>query len=74
MKVKSMNTTAKILGLLFLISIVAAEDPYRFFEWHVTYGNISPLGVSQQVLYLLTLIPPNYISLIWVLLILFKFV
>ncbi|CAL9215832.1 unnamed protein product [Arabidopsis halleri] len=48
MEVKSVNTTAMILGLLFLISYVAAEDPYRFFEWHVTYGNISPLNVAQQ--------------------------
>ncbi|KAJ9132673.1 hypothetical protein P3X46_033513 [Hevea brasiliensis] len=27
---------------------VFAEDPYRFFEWNVTYGNIYPLGVKQQ--------------------------
>ncbi|KFK44289.1 hypothetical protein AALP_AA1G238900 [Arabis alpina] len=39
--------TATIISLLFLIN-VAAEDPYKFFEWHVTYGNISPLGVQQQ--------------------------
>ncbi|XP_047942532.1 L-ascorbate oxidase homolog [Salvia hispanica] len=39
-----------ILGvpLLCLLSIVNAEDPYLFFEWHVTYGTISPLGVPQQ--------------------------
>jgi len=49
MKVKSMNTRAMITTLLFLISLAFAEDPYRFFEWHVTYGNISPLGVAQQV-------------------------
>ncbi|AAF16543.1 T26F17.7 [Arabidopsis thaliana] len=48
MKVKSMNTRAMITTLLFLISLAFAEDPYRFFEWHVTYGNISPLGVAQQ--------------------------
>jgi len=52
MEVKSVNTTAMILGLFFLISFVAAEDPYKFFEWHVTYGNISPLKVAQQVIYL----------------------
>lgn len=28
---------------------VNAEDPYRFFTWNVTYGNIYPLGVRQQV-------------------------
>lgn len=27
---------------------VVAEDPYRFFEWNVTYGDIYPLGVRQQ--------------------------
>ncbi|XP_042014983.1 L-ascorbate oxidase homolog [Salvia splendens] len=39
-----------VLGvpLLCLLSIVNAEDPYLFFEWHVTYGTISPLGVPQQ--------------------------
>ncbi|KAH7860291.1 hypothetical protein Vadar_011707 [Vaccinium darrowii] len=29
-------------------AVVQAEDPYLFFEWHVTYGTISPLGVPQQ--------------------------
>ncbi|XP_044475545.1 L-ascorbate oxidase homolog [Mangifera indica] len=32
---------------LFAI-IVKAEDPYRFFNWNVTYGDIYPLGVRQQ--------------------------
>ncbi|XP_057966383.1 L-ascorbate oxidase homolog [Malania oleifera] len=27
-----------------------AEDPYLFFEWTVTYGVRSPLGVPQQVI------------------------
>ncbi|GAB2300428.1 hypothetical protein Dimus_034471 [Dionaea muscipula] len=27
---------------------VAADDPYRYFSWNVTYGDISPLGVPQQ--------------------------
>lgn len=31
-----------------IFSIAAAEDPYRFFEWRVTYGDIYPLGVRQQ--------------------------
>ncbi|KAL3603250.1 hypothetical protein D5086_004109 [Populus alba] len=31
-----------------IISIVKAEDPYRFFDWNVTYGFIYPLGVRQQ--------------------------
>ena len=33
---------------LCLLALATAEDPYHFFEWHVTYGKISPLGVPQQ--------------------------
>ncbi|XP_020274058.1 L-ascorbate oxidase homolog [Asparagus officinalis] len=38
------------LLLIFLISaaITSADDPYRFFDWTVTYGPISPLGLPQQ--------------------------
>nr|DAD20452.1 TPA_asm: hypothetical protein HUJ06_021915 [Nelumbo nucifera] len=32
----------------FLVSCINAEDPYRFFTWNVTYGDIYPLGVKQQ--------------------------
>ncbi|KAF8022636.1 hypothetical protein BT93_F0218 [Corymbia citriodora subsp. variegata] len=41
-------------GALFLCACVAvlaiagAEDPYRFFTWNITYGDIYPLGVRQQ--------------------------
>ncbi|ESR48533.1 multicopper oxidase [Citrus sinensis] len=31
-----------------LFAIVSAEDPYRFFNWNVTYGDIYPLGVRQR--------------------------
>ena len=31
------------------ISVVNADDPYKFFTLTVTYGNIAPLGVPQQV-------------------------
>ncbi|KAJ8762368.1 hypothetical protein K2173_007526 [Erythroxylum novogranatense] len=31
-----------------LFSIVGADDPYRFFNWNVTYGDIYPLGVRQR--------------------------
>ncbi|ONK74942.1 uncharacterized protein A4U43_C03F11690 [Asparagus officinalis] len=34
--------------LCLLISVSTAEDPYRFFNWRVTYGNIWPMGVKQQ--------------------------
>ncbi|KAK1400366.1 L-ascorbate oxidase-like [Heracleum sosnowskyi] len=40
---------AVLLGLFVaLLAIVEAEDPYRFFNWNVTYGDIYPLGVRQQ--------------------------
>ncbi|KAJ7957939.1 L-ascorbate oxidase-like [Quillaja saponaria] len=45
---------AALSALLFLcvsvsfFSIVEAEDPYRFFDWNVTYGDIYPLGVRQR--------------------------
>ncbi|TKY67783.1 L-ascorbate oxidase-like [Spatholobus suberectus] len=34
--------------LLSEFVFVAAEDPYRFFDWNITYGDIYPLGVKQQ--------------------------
>lgn len=36
---------------LAVLALVGAEDPYRFFNWNVTYGDIYPLGVKQQVCY-----------------------
>jgi len=42
----------QVLAFLSFFSIfflVAAEDPYRFFDWTITYGDIYPLGVKQQV-------------------------
>uniref|UniRef100_A0A453BEV0 Uncharacterized protein n=1 Tax=Aegilops tauschii subsp. strangulata TaxID=200361 RepID=A0A453BEV0_AEGTS len=38
-----------LLGLPLLSVLVAGEDPYRFFTWNVSYGDIYPLGVKQQV-------------------------
>ncbi|XP_062079829.1 L-ascorbate oxidase homolog [Humulus lupulus] len=43
----------KLCSLLYfaaasLFAIVRAEDPYRFFDWNVTYGDIYPLSVRQQ--------------------------
>lgn len=34
--------------VICLSAIVRGEDPYRFFNWNVTYGDIYPLGVRQQ--------------------------
>lgn len=39
-----------ICVILVSVSIVKAEDPYRYFTWTVTYGTASPLGVPQQVI------------------------
>jgi hypothetical protein len=36
-------------AIVMILGAVNAEDPYRFFNWNVTYGNIYPLGVRQQV-------------------------
>uniref|UniRef100_A0A1D1XNU0 L-ascorbate oxidase n=1 Tax=Anthurium amnicola TaxID=1678845 RepID=A0A1D1XNU0_9ARAE len=33
---------------LLLAPRAGADDPYRFFTWNVTYGDIWPLGVKQQ--------------------------
>lgn len=39
-----------VSALLVALPLLAAgEDPYRFFTWTVTYGDIYPLGVKQQV-------------------------
>ncbi|XP_059636590.1 L-ascorbate oxidase homolog [Cornus florida] len=37
-----------IAALVAVFAIVGAEDPYRFFNWNVTFGDIYPLGVRQQ--------------------------
>ncbi|KAK7283442.1 hypothetical protein RIF29_12960 [Crotalaria pallida] len=31
-----------------LFHVASSEDPYRFFNWNVTYGDIYPLGVRQR--------------------------
>ncbi|XP_047309753.1 L-ascorbate oxidase homolog [Impatiens glandulifera] len=37
-----------IVGLIISNDTVRAESPYRFFTWNITYGNINPLGITQQ--------------------------
>lgn len=39
-----------IVLVLFLVNGVNGEDPYRLFTWKITYGDIYPLGIKQQVL------------------------
>ncbi|XP_021908147.1 L-ascorbate oxidase homolog [Carica papaya] len=34
--------------LSFFVWVNNAEDPYRYYDWAVTYGTIAPLGVSQK--------------------------
>ncbi|OIW14696.1 hypothetical protein TanjilG_33038 [Lupinus angustifolius] len=43
------GVTMFIMMLLGLMAVaVQGEDPYLYFTWNVTYGTISPLGISQQ--------------------------
>ncbi|XP_072950958.1 L-ascorbate oxidase homolog [Typha angustifolia] len=50
---KKPNASFSLLPLLvavvavFTVSVVG-DNPYRFFTWTVTYGDIWPLGVKQQ--------------------------
>lgn len=38
------------VAMIFLhVNLVNGDDPYRFYTWNVTYGDIYPLGVKQQV-------------------------
>ncbi|KAM2916678.1 hypothetical protein FF1_045565 [Malus domestica] len=37
-----------ILVALLTVICTSGEDPYRFYNWNVTYGDIYPLGVKQQ--------------------------
>ncbi|XP_020271632.1 L-ascorbate oxidase homolog [Asparagus officinalis] len=39
-----------LLALVAILAIANAEDPYIFFDWKITYGTLSPLGVPQQVI------------------------
>ncbi|CAL5326285.1 unnamed protein product [Camellia sinensis] len=39
-----------VVVTLLSVSLVKAEDAYRYFTWTVTYGTASPMGVPQQVI------------------------
>ncbi|KAM0949778.1 putative laccase [Dioscorea sansibarensis] len=43
-----MSSCVPYLAVLFCLSLVHADDPYRFFTWNITFGDIYPLGVPQQ--------------------------
>jgi hypothetical protein len=38
-----------VLLLAAAVRLAGADDPYRYFDWAVTYGPINPLGTAQQV-------------------------
>ncbi|KAL8099392.1 L-ascorbate oxidase homolog [Apium graveolens] len=50
-------TAATLLLWLCTTGVVFAEDPYIFMDWDVTYGNMAPLGVNQQVILINGLFP-----------------
>lgn len=43
-----LKLAALLVATIGTLAIVHAENPYRFFTWNVTYGDIYPLGVRQQ--------------------------
>ncbi|KAG9132095.1 hypothetical protein Leryth_023697 [Lithospermum erythrorhizon] len=45
---KILYSLIKVVTFIFLLHCVKCEDPYRFYNWKVTYGVIYPLGVKQQ--------------------------
>lgn len=48
------------VAVLLSVSLVQAEDAYKYFTWTVTYGTLSPLGSPQQVCYVLYLDIKNF--------------
>ncbi|CAA2986187.1 L-ascorbate oxidase homolog, partial [Olea europaea subsp. europaea] len=43
-----MKMTLKLVFLFVALAIAEVEDPYEFFPWNVSYGDIYSLGVRQQ--------------------------
>ncbi|KAG8385754.1 hypothetical protein BUALT_Bualt03G0078200 [Buddleja alternifolia] len=43
-----LNACALLALLLVVLNGVNGDNPYRFYTWKVTYGDIYPLGVKQQ--------------------------
>ncbi|KAJ6403930.1 hypothetical protein OIU84_012182 [Salix udensis] len=44
----SKSMWALTLVVLLFVTRTVGEDPYRFYTWNVTYGDIYPLGLKQQ--------------------------
>lgn len=59
-KNQEMGCSMRVCSVLFLTVLLVAcargEDPYRFYTWNVTYGDIYPLGVKQQVLFVVIVV------------------
>ncbi|KAK9714994.1 hypothetical protein RND81_06G136300 [Saponaria officinalis] len=47
---KTHNISIFLITLIFLINHINGENPYRFYNWKVTYGFVYPMGVKQQVI------------------------
>lgn len=50
--VKEWSTWLPLMAMVMMflhVNFIHGEDPYRFYAWNVTYGDIYPLGVKQQV-------------------------
>lgn len=46
------SSPASLVVVLLLGSLLLqarADDPYRFYTWNVTFGDIYPLGVKPEV-------------------------
>ncbi|KAL5578825.1 hypothetical protein UlMin_011267 [Ulmus minor] len=48
MRASSFLCSFIVLVLLHFNGGVNGENPYRFYEWKVTYGDVYPLGIKQQ--------------------------
>jgi len=52
MEPRSSSSALAAAALLLASSLLLAaraDDPYRFYTWNVTFGDIYPLGVKQEV-------------------------
>ncbi|KAJ3669382.1 hypothetical protein LUZ60_011332 [Juncus effusus] len=45
-----MRLGTTLLLLISILGFTAAEDPYLYFTWKVTYGTIKPFGKPQKVI------------------------
>ncbi|URD97276.1 L-ascorbate oxidase [Musa troglodytarum] len=46
-----MGRTSPMVTFFFVLLVASAvlgDDPYRFFTWNITHGDIWPMGVKQQ--------------------------